>query len=342
MRFSQSCLGLGLSVAMMALSGNAYAQSDSTVVAEVGGVKLTAADLDRQESSKLLQARNTYYQAESKALDDLIDKTLLEQKAKSENLTLDQLVARDIKSQVKDPTEDQMEVYYEGLGTDQPYSAVRDRILDKIRQIRTEKARAAYVATLREKSNVFITLAPPSANVDLANVTTLGPKEAPVMVVEFADYECPYCQKVASDITKLQGEFGGKVAVAYKDFPLPMHAHAEKAAEAVRCAGMQGKFWEMHDQLFKSRDLDVGQLKTQAHALNLDSAQFDKCLDSGEATQLVQKDRQEGVQLGLTGTPSFFVNGHFFSGALDYNTLHQIVEQQLAQPTKQTAVTAQK
>jgi len=342
MRFSQSCLGLGLSVAMMALGGNAYAQSDSAVIAEVGGVKLTATDLDREESSKLLQARNSYYQAQSKALEDLIDKTLLEQKAKSEHLTVDQLTARDIKSQVKDPTEDQMEVYYEGLGTDQPYSAVRDRILEKIRQIRTEKARAAYVATLREKNNVFITLAPPSANVDLANATTLGPKEAPVMVVEFADYECPYCQKVASDITKLQGEFGGKVAVAYKDFPLPMHAHAEKAAEAVRCAGMQGKFWEMHDQLFKSRDLDVGQLKTQAHALNLDSPQFDKCLDSGEATQLVQKDRQEGVQLGLTGTPSFFVNGHFFSGALDYNTLHQIVEQQLAQSTKQTAVTAQK
>ncbi len=338
MRFLQTCLGLGLAIT---LSGAAFAQSDSSVIAEVGGTKLTNSDLEKQESSKLLQARNSYYQAQSKALEDLIDKTLLEQKAKSEHLTVAQLVDRDIKSQVKDPTEDQMEVYYEGLGsTDQPFSALRDKILDKIREIRTEKARAAYVAALREKSSVVVTLAPPSVNVNLAGAETLGPKEAPVMIVEFADYECPYCQKVAPAITKLQGEFGGKVAVAYKDFPLPMHSHAEKAAEAVRCAGSQGKFWQMHDELFKSKDLDVGQLKAQAKALDLDSAQFDKCLDSGEATPAVQKDRLEGVQLGLTGTPSFFVNGHFFSGALDYNQLHQIIEQQLAQSNKQTAVTA--
>ena len=343
MRFSQTCVRFGLSAAMALLgSGSVLAQSSNSVVAEVGGVKLTMSDLEREEASKLLQARYAYYQAESKALDDLVEKKLFEQKAKSENLTVDQLIDRDIKSQVKDPTEDQMKVYYEGLGTDQPYEAVRDKILDKVRQVRTDRARAAYLAALRSQANVMIALAPPVVNVDMENTNTAGSRNAPVMLVEFADYECPYCQRVAPDVKKLQAEFGNKLAITYKDFPLPMHARAEKAAEAVRCAGKQGKFWDMHDEVFHSKELDVDQLKAQARALTLDSAQFDKCLDSGEAAAAVEKDRQEGVQIGLTATPSFFVNGHFYSGALDYATLHRIVDQQLAQSGQQTAVTAKK
>jgi hypothetical protein len=143
-------------------AGRALAQNDSTVVAEVGGVKVTLGELEQQESAKLLSAHYQYYQAQSKALDALIDKKVLEQKAKSENLTVEQLINRDIKSQVKDPTEDQMKVYYEGLETDQPYESVREKILDKIRQLRTDKVRAAYVKELRSRTNVTIGLAPPA------------------------------------------------------------------------------------------------------------------------------------------------------------------------------------
>ena len=298
------------------------------MVAEVGGVKVTMAELEQEESARLLSAHYQYYQAETRALNELIDKKLLEQKAKSENLTLEQLVERDIKSQVKDPTEDQMKVYYEGLETDQPYDAVRGKILEKIRQLRTEKARSAYVSVLRVQTTVYITLAPPRANVDLQNAQMIGPQKAPVTIVEFADYECPYCQKVAADVKKLQADLSDKVAFTYKDFPI--HSRSEKAAEAARCAGKQGKFWELHDELFHSKELDVDQLKAQARALKLDSSEFDKCLDSGEEAEAVDRDHKEGTRLGISGTPSFFINGHFMSGALDYATLRQIVEQQLA------------
>jgi protein-disulfide isomerase len=259
---------------------------------------------------------------------------VLEQKAKSENLTVDQLIDRDIKSQVKDPTEDQMKVYYEGLETDQTYEAVRDKVLEKIRQLRTDKLLSAYVKALRAQTSVSITLAPPRANVEVADGQVLGPKTAKVTLVEFADYECPYCQKVADDVRKLKADFGDKVSFTYKDFPLPMHARAEKAAEATRCASKQNKFWEFHDELFHSKELDVDQLKAQARALNLNTEQFDKCLDSGEQAATVERDRKEGMRLGITGTPSFFVNGHYLSGALDYAALRQIVEQQLAAPAQ--------
>jgi protein-disulfide isomerase len=310
------------------------AQDDSTVVAEVGGEKVTLGELEQKESAKLLTAHYQYYQAQSKALDDLIDKKLLEQKAKSENLTVDQLIDRDIKSQVKDPTEDQMKVYYEGLETDQPYDSVRDKILDKIRQLRTDKVKAAYVKDLRLHSTVAIVLAPPQAKVEVADSQTAGPSSAKVTLVEFADYECPYCQKVAAAVKQLKADYGDRVAFAYKDFPLPMHTRAEKAAEAARCASKQDKFWEFHDEIFHSKELDVDQLKAQARALKLDEGQFDKCLDTGAEAAAVEKDRKEGMRLGISGTPSFFVNGHYLSGALDYAALRQVVEQQLAVPSQ--------
>ena len=335
MLVSRILIRLGLGAALLWTgTGSGLAQNDSTVVAEVGGVKVTLAELEQQESAKLLSAHYQYYQAQNKALEDLIDKKVLEQKATSENLTVDQLIDRDIKSQVKDPTEDQMKVYYEGLETDQPYEAVRDKIIEKIRQLRTDKARAAYVKALRAQTTVTIVLAPPCANVDVADAQVLGPKSAQIKLVEFADYECPYCQRVAADVKKLKADFGDKVAFTYKDFPLPMHARAEKAAEAARCASKQNKYWEFHDELFHSKELDVDQLKAQARALKLDSEQFDKCLDSGEEVAAVERDRKEGLRLGISGTPSFFVNGHYLSGALDYAALRQVVEQQLSETTQ--------
>jgi protein-disulfide isomerase len=342
MSISKQILRIGLSAALGFLtSGIVCAQNGAgEVVASVGGVKVTLGELEQEEAGKLLNAHYKYYEAETRALNELIDKKVLEQKAKSENLTVDQLVDRDINSQVKDPTEDQMRVYYEGLDMDQPYEAVQGKILEKIRQVRTQKARAAYVKALRAQSTVSIALLPPSMRVDTRSAQTMGPADAPVTLVEFADYECPYCQKSAPDVQKLKAEYGDKIVVAFRDFPLAMHPRAEKAAEAARCASKQGKFWEYHDELFHSKELDLDQLKAQAEALKLDSAEFDKCLDSGEQAAAVEKDRKEGLKLGLNGTPAFFVNGYFLSGAADYSTLHQLIEQQLASPKQIAANSA--
>jgi len=335
MSVSKQLLQLGLGAALALLgAGRLAAQNDSSVVANVGGVQVTMAELDQQESQRLLSAHYQYYQAQIKALNDLIDKKLIEQKAKSENLTVKQLEDRDINSQVKDPSEDQMKVYYEGLETEQPYEAVRAKILEKIRQIRTDKVRAAYVKALRDKTNISIALAPPHVDVDAHGSQQLGSEKATVTLVEFADYECPYCQKVAADVKKLVADYGDKVSFSYKDFPLPMHARAEKAAEAARCASKENKYWEFHDEIFHSKELDVDQLKAQARALKLDPVKFDKCLDTGEEASAVEQDRKEGEKLGISGTPSFFVNGHYLSGALDYAALRQIVDQQLAAPTQ--------
>jgi len=328
----QVCLFLG-----MLLSGTItlWGQSDasdksSDVVAIVDGEKLTLSDLDQQEGGQLLQARSKYYDSERKALDQLIDEKLLEIHARSRGLTVDQLLNQEVYNKVKDPTEDQLEVYYEGLETNESFEAVHDRVLEHIRELRHGKARLAYVADLRKEAKLQLFLEPPTATLNVKDAYLRGTKDAQVTLVEFADYECPYCQRVKPDLQKLQAEYGNKVALVYKDFPLPMHHRAEKAAEAARCAGEQGKFWEFNDVLFYSKQLDIKDLKEHAHVLKLDEARFDKCLDDGAEAAAVKKDLEEAKHLGLSGTPSFFVNGHFISGAVEYSALKEMVDQQLA------------
>jgi protein-disulfide isomerase len=153
------------------------------------------------------------------------------------------------------------------------------------------------------------------------------------MLVEYADYECPYCQQVQPTLDRLEAEFKGKIAFAYKDLPLPMHPRAQKAAEASQCAGLQGKYWEYHDLLLKTKGLEPTQLKAAAGQLGLETAGFDKCLDSGERVDAVKATLDEAQKLGLQGTPSFFLNGRFFSGNLSYDQMRQMMEDELRRST---------
>jgi len=334
MTVSRILVGLALAMSLSTSATQASADENrAAVVAEVSGHKLTRAELEQKHAAKLLQARYQHYIAEREALDQLIEEQLLEMQAHREQVSVEQLLKREVTSRVQDPTEDQLQVFYEGMKTDEPFTAVREKIVATLRQVRLAKARAVYLQSLRSQANVRIALPPPAVEVELGNAPTRGPQNAPVLVVEFADYECPYCQRIHPDLKRLLEEFTGKVAVAFKDFPLPMHRQAQKAAEAARCAGEQGRFWEFHDALFENNQrLEVAQLKEYARVLKLDAARFDQCLDAGEQAVAVQKDLAQAQRLGLTGTPSLLINGYFLSGAVRYSTLREIVEQQLMAP----------
>jgi len=326
-------IAFGLGIALGVFSIPAVGQNGSSVVAEIAGHKVSADELEEKEAGKLLQAKYKYYLAERDALDQYIDDQLLEMQAKKEGVTLDELFKRHISANIPEPTEDQLRFYYEGVQTDEPYEAARPHIIDTVHQLRTKKARDAYIAELRGEYGVVVELSQPSAHVEVGDAPRLGSESAPVQIIEFADYECPYCQQVNKDLTKLREQFGNQVSVVYKDFPLPMHPLAARAAEAAHCAGAQGKFWEFHDSLFETKRLQVSDLREQAHKLKLDTARFDQCLDSGEQAASVKKDSKEGQRLGLQGTPSFFINGHFMSGAIGYMKLRDTVMQELGAVT---------
>lgn len=163
--------------------------------------------------------------------------------------------------------------------------------------------------------------------------TVRGSKDAPVTIIEFSDFECPFCTRFYEQTLPLIEENyikTGKVKFIYRDFPLSFHKNAQKAAEAAECADEQGKFWEMHDKIFENQNaLDVTSLKQYAKDLGLDTTKFDSCLDSGKYADEVQRDFTDGQSYGVSGTPTFFINGIEVVGAQPYNTFEQIIEQEL-------------
>lgn len=176
--------------------------------------------------------------------------------------------------------------------------------------------------------------APSVISVSADDDSVLGSEDAPVTIIEFSDYECPFCARAFNNtLPEIKEKYvdTGKVKLVYRDFPLSIHRSAQKAAEASECAGEQGKFWEMHDKLFENQSaLDVASLKQYAKDIALDSTEFDACLDSGEMASEVQKDFSDGQKYGVTGTPAFFINGIKVSGAQPFSVFEQIIESELA------------
>jgi protein-disulfide isomerase len=180
--------------------------------------------------------------------------------------------------------------------------------------------------------------APEPANVDMAKLldddAVNGDKDAPVTIVEFSDYECPFCARFFDQTySQIKEKYidTGKVKLIFRDFPLSFHTQAQKAAEAAECAGEQGKYYDMHDKLFAEGVAGgVASFKGYAKSLGLDTAKFDSCLDNGDMASEVQKDFLDGQQAGVQGTPGFFVNGVPISGAQPFSVFEQVIEAALS------------
>lgn len=161
-----------------------------------------------------------------------------------------------------------------------------------------------------------------------------GSENATVTIIEFSDFECPFCARFYEQtLPQIEENYinTGKVKLVYRDYPLGFHQNAQKAAEAAECADEQGKFWEMHDMIFENQNaIDTASLKQYAGQLGLNTSEFNDCLDSGRMASEVQKDFSDGSLYGVTGTPAFFINGVLVSGAQPYSVFEQVIEEQLA------------
>jgi protein-disulfide isomerase len=193
----------------------------------------------------------------------------------------------------------------------------------------------ALIVSLRRKADVRITLPklePPVLPVDTRSDRHLGPDHAPITIVEFSDFECPYCRQSAKILQEVTQLYGDRIRVVYRDYLGPSHGHALRAAEASRCAGAQGKFWEYHDLLFDHQSLgngwDFALLATQ---LGLQQNEFEKCLQSGQFREQIAQDLQAGLKLGITSTPTFFINGRPLVGAQPVASFQALIDTLLAQ-----------
>jgi protein-disulfide isomerase len=177
---------------------------------------------------------------------------------------------------------------------------------------------------------------PQRIEVSLDDDPVKGSPNAKVTIVEFSDFQCPFCARFATQtLPQIEEKYikTGKVKLVYRDFPLNFHQYAQKAAEAAECADEQGKFWEYHDILFQKQfewsSAGESKFKEYAQQLGLNTQKFNQCLDSGKYANEVQKDYNDGLKYGVSGTPTFFINGIGVVGAQPYNVFEQIIEQEL-------------
>lgn len=172
--------------------------------------------------------------------------------------------------------------------------------------------------------------AAPRADVNSGNAHFKGSSNAKVTIIEYSDFQCPYCGRALPTLQQVLETYGDKVRIGYKHFPLSFHQNAENAALASECAAEQGRFWEYHDILFSNQQaLDAGSLKGYASQMGLDTGKFNQCLDSKKYLNIVRQHMQEGTQEGVDGTPAFFINGALISGAQPFEAFRQVIDAEL-------------
>lgn len=314
--------------------------STPQVVARVGDVAITLAEVDEralaQPASNFASMRlaDALYESRRAIIEDMINMRLVQNEAKAQNLEVAPLLDREISAKVIAPTELDVAAWYKAnqqrLQAGATIDQVREPIRNLLTQERTQDIRQRYFASLRAKASVSIALDPPRAKIDAAGRPTRGPSSAPIEIVEFSDFQCPFCQGAFPTVTQVLNTYGDKVRFTYRHYPLPNHPEARPAAEASACAAEQNKFWEFHDRLFTQGKLTGADLKQHAAALGLDTTQFNNCVDSRKFQKDVEADLAAGNSVGVNGTPAFFINGRVVSGAQPFDVFKRVIDEELA------------
>jgi protein-disulfide isomerase len=311
------------------------ASAPADVVAIIAGEPFTARQLEEAAGGRLFQLRTQQYQAQRQILDDEIAKRLLEREAAERKVTVEELLRQEVAAKVAPVTEAEQKAYYEENKARIPAMPEADalkRIEAGLSQQRRGERQADFVEALRAKAGVRVLLEAPRLTVEAAGDPSRGPADAPVTIVEFSDFQCPYCSRAIGTLKKVEENYAGKVRVVYRDYPLvKIHPNAARAAEAAACANDQGKFWAMHDVLFQHQDkLGEPDLKKAAADLGLDTAAFNQCLDSGRHAEDWKKDAADAERYGVSSTPAFFINGRLVVGAQPYEAFARVIDEELA------------
>jgi protein-disulfide isomerase len=286
------------------------------VLATLNGEAITVGDVEDAIASYVSSVQEQIYELRKTSLDARMNDILLDQEAKKRGMTPQDLYRQEVGAKVKPPTDEEAEKFFKEneknlKGT---YDELKVQIIQYLQSKAYEKAENDFAAALRKSVTMETYLRapePPVVKIAIDDQPMKGNPNAPVTIVEFTDFQCPSCGRTQPIIEDVLKEYGDRVRLVVRDFPLvDMHQFAEKAAEAAEAAREQGKYWEYTAILFKNQTaLEVPKLKEYASQLGLDRAKFDAALDSGKFRDKVAHDMREGEKLGITGTPTVFING---------------------------------
>jgi len=315
--------------------------SSNDAAARMGDTVITAKEIDDRwlamDPSGHAEAAQKMYDGRRAALEAIVAEALIGQAAKAKGMTPDAYEQAEMATRVKAVGESDVVTFYQA-NINQMQGRTLETMAPAIRRYLEEQqkeiARDSLIAELRKAGpDLRVLFDAPRHTIELANDDpSVGSASAPITLVEFSDFQCPFCQRVAPTIKQIRQAYGDKVRVVWKDFPLTqIHPQAFKAGEAGHCAADQGKFWEYHDRLFANQQLlQPADLKKHAADLGLDQAAFAECLDSSKYGERVRDGVAEGTRLGVNSTPTIYINGRLLSGAQPYEVFAAVIDEELS------------
>jgi protein-disulfide isomerase len=314
-----------------------WADDPNATVATVGDHKISEKDLDAKVKPQLDQMHamlekrvdqliaDKTFDLRRETLESMTDDYLVQQAADHDKLSVPDYLKKEYSGK-NGVTDAQAKAFYDknkGQGT-APYDKIKPQLLQMLN-------RQALLERLRKDQPVKILLEPKRVVVDSGGHPALGSKDAPVTIVEFTDFQCPYCKATQATLKQLHDKYGDKIRLVHMDFPLPFHAHSLDAAKGARCANEQGKFWPFHDALFADQSkLAPADLKATAKTLGMNSAKFDTCFDSAKYDSQIKADQAVGQKVGVDGTPAFFIDGRPLTGAQPAPKFEELIDDELA------------
>jgi protein-disulfide isomerase len=293
----------------------ASAAERARVFATVNGQRITSGDIEDSLAPLIFSVQEQVYAARKQDLDIKINDILLSNEAQKRQVTTRALLDAEVETKVPPVTDAEAQAFYDEnkarIGGE--FAQVKPQVLEYLKEQAAQRLRVGFAQRLRQGAALQMFLTPPVApvlKIATDDQPTKGTASAPVTVIEFTDFQCPSCAQMETILAKLLTEYGDRVRLVVRDFPLAQHKEAFKAAEAAEAARAQGKYWEYAALLFANQSaLEVPRLKEYATRVGLDRAQFDAALDGGTYMPDVVRDMRDGERAGVIGTPALFVNG---------------------------------
>ena len=312
-------------------------QPPKDVVATVGNEVITMADLERLSGSELAALDEQRYRLLDRRLALLIAERLINAEAKRRGVSVEALLHAEVTSKIPPVTGEDVNAFIAQNRERLPKGDEADlkaKVADYLHRLQVAQRQEAYAVTLRGQLPVQVYLKAPEPvrmKVDPSVGFARGPREAPVTIVEFSDFHCPFCKTVVGTLKQITAQYGERVRWVFRDFPIPaLHPEAPIAHEAARCAGEQGKFWPYHDVLFDRAPVSApAALRDLAVLVGAEPAAFNQCLGSNKYRAAVAADMEVGTQLGITGTPTFFINGALLVGNQPITEFQRAIEREL-------------
>jgi protein-disulfide isomerase len=332
-------------VLLISLACSSQAQQPADVAARVGDRAITVRELDdrwrKEDPGAKAQAEQALYDGRKAALDAIVADMLVAEAAKAKGVTPEAYVQSEVGRRIKPVTDTDVRNFYvqnsermQGRSFEQMSAAIQQFLQDQ----QQTTAKQDLIAELKKGGPaVRVVLDSPRTTIPVnPDDPSEGKADAPVTLVEYSDFQCPFCLRVMPTLKQLRAKYGDKIRIVWKDFPLTqIHPQAFVAAQAGNCAREQGKFWELHDKMFGNQSaLQPDALKKYAADAGLDAAKFNQCLDSSKYEARVQEALSAGGKVGISSTPTVFVNGRMISGAQPIEVFQSAIDEELARATK--------